>query len=67
MADEYFGGKTAQKLQGIIDTREGDWLISAVSHLRRAPEALYDTSGEYTSARIILFFIGRDIAGGHSA
>jgi hypothetical protein len=59
-------GKVANKLQDIIDTREGDWLISAVSHLRRVPEALYDTSGEYTSAKIILYFIGRDIAGGHT-
>lgn len=37
-------GKAANKLQGIIDTHEGNWLMSLVDHLSRLPFAIDDPS-----------------------
>jgi hypothetical protein len=37
-------GKAANKLQGIIDTREGNWIMSLVDHLNHFPFAVDDPS-----------------------
>jgi hypothetical protein len=60
----WISGSASNKLQGIIDTTDGDWLIAAVRHLRQFPDRLLDISTPDSPASIVLRFVGRDIAEG---
>lgn len=58
-------GKVSNKLQGIIDTREGDWLFHTVQHIRQFPEAISDLSTN-GAGRIIHDALLKDILGGRT-